>query len=444
MPSSGSGPPAGLEGAAYAFGRGLPVASIIEESLAPLLLGADPATPELIRRRLAGAYWPYADRGLFSVAASAVDLALWDLLGQRLGVPLADILGRSSNHGSGVRRRRLQARGSRRAGQLQAEMSNFVALGCRAVKLTVGADDPATDVRRLAAVREVVGDECAVVVDAFRSFTSIEDALRRMRLLEPFDLAYLEDPFSEELAPLVADLRRRSGMLIGLGENLAGHRAFRELISSEAVDVVRCDATVVGGVREFMASAALASAHGLEVSAHVHANIHVHFGAALTNLHRAGLEYMPPDSGLDGLDELLRTRLEVRDGDAVVPEPARAWASTGTGTQLRGSPVAMTGAALPATIAGSRTPASADGPFSFPWDAPLVPPFPIAVPQRLDPDRGVAHRSGRDRQAAAAATGADRRRGAGAHLLDAGRRLRRHGARVQRDVRRAPRSAAAR
>ncbi len=198
-------------------------------------------------------------------------------------------------------------------------MSNFVALGCRAVKLTVGADDPATDVRRLAAVREVVGDECALVVDAFRSFTSIEDALRRLRLLEPFDLAYLEDPFSEELAPLVADLRRRSGMLIGLGENLAGHRAFRELISSEAVDVVRCDATVVGGVREFMASAALASAHGLELSAHVHANIHVHFGAALTNLHRAGLEYMPPDSGLDGLDDLLRTRLEVRNGEAVVP-----------------------------------------------------------------------------------------------------------------------------
>jgi L-alanine-DL-glutamate epimerase-like enolase superfamily enzyme len=309
----------GLEGAAYAFGRGLPVASIIEESLAPLLLGADPSRPELIRGRLAGAYWPYADRGLFSVAASAVDLALWDLLGQRLSVPLADILGRSRNTVPvcGVGGYKLE--GVDGLDQLQAEMSAFVALGCRAVKLTVGADDPATDAQRLAAVREVVGDECALVVDAFRSFTSIEDALRRMRLLEPFDLAYLEDPFSEELAPLVADLRRRSGMLIGLGENLAGHRAVRELIRSGAVDVVRCDATVVGGVREFMASAALASAHGLEVSCHVHANVHVHFGAALTNLHRAGLEYMPPDSGLDGLDDLLSTRLEVRNGEAVVP-----------------------------------------------------------------------------------------------------------------------------
>jgi L-alanine-DL-glutamate epimerase-like enolase superfamily enzyme len=310
----------GLEGAAYAFGRGLPVARIIEDSLAPLLVNADPSVPELIRSKLAGAYWPYAEHGLFSVAASAVDLALWDLLGKRLRAPLADMLGRYRRDVPvcGVGGYKLE--GATGVDELQEEMAAFVRMGCRAVKLTVGADDAATDARRIAAVREVIGDDCALVVDAFRSFTSLEDALRRMRMLEPFDLAYLEDPFSEALAPLVAELRRRSPILIGLGENLAGHRSFRELITSSAVDVVRCDATVVGGVREFMASAALASAYGLEVSAHVHPNIHVHFGAAIPNLHRAGLEYMAPDSGLDGLDDLLQSSLVVRNGNAVVPD----------------------------------------------------------------------------------------------------------------------------
>ena len=90
-------------------------------------------------------------------------------------------------------------------------MSAYVGLGCRAVKITIGADDPATDASRVAAVREVVGDDCALVVDAFRSFASLEDALRRLRLLEPYDLSYVEDPFSESLAPLVAELRRRTG-----------------------------------------------------------------------------------------------------------------------------------------------------------------------------------------------------------------------------------------
>jgi L-alanine-DL-glutamate epimerase-like enolase superfamily enzyme len=310
----------GLEGAAYAFGRGLPVARVIEDSLAPLLIDADPSVPELVRSKLAGAYWPYAEHGLFSVAASAVDLALWDLLGKRMQAPLADMLGRYRREvpvcGVGGYKRE----GSTGLDDLQDEMAAFIRLGCRAVKLTVGADDAETDARRIAAVREVVGNEVAVVVDAFRSFTSLEDALRRIRLLEPFDLAYLEDPFSETLAPLVADLRRRSGIMIGLGENLAGHRSFRQLITSDAVDVVRCDATVVGGVREFMASTALASAYGLEVSAHVHPNIHVQFGAAISNLHRAGLEYMSPGSGLDGLDELLKTSLEVSNGNALVPD----------------------------------------------------------------------------------------------------------------------------
>lgn len=309
----------GLEGVAYAFGRGLPITRVIE-ALAPLLIGADATTPELVRRHLAQSHWPYAERGLFSVAASAVDLALWDMLGKRLGAPLADLLGRLRNevplcgvggyvHGT-----------EDDTAVLQQEMARFVALGCNAVKITIGAGDPASDVRRVTAVREVVGEKCAIAVDAFRSFSSLEDALRRLRLLEPFDISYVEDPFSESLSPLVADLRRRTGVLIGLGENLGGHRAFRDLIDSGAVDVVRCDATVVGGVREFMAATALASAHGLEVSTHVHPELHVHFGAALANLHPAGLEYMDPRSGLDGLHELLNSSLELRAGHALVPD----------------------------------------------------------------------------------------------------------------------------
>jgi L-alanine-DL-glutamate epimerase-like enolase superfamily enzyme len=311
---------AGLEGVAYAFGRGLPVTRIVEDALAPLLIGADPSKPELIRRHLSASHWPYSERGLFSVAASAVDLALWDMLGNRLGVPVADLLGKLRDEvpvcavGGYVRRT------PEDVSVLQNEMTAFVASGVKAVKITIGSDDPSADVRRLTAVREIVGDRCTVVVDAFRSFTSLEDALRRLRLLEPFDLSYVEDPFSESLSSLVADLRRKTGMLIGLGENLGGHRAFHDLIESGAVDVVRCDATVVGGVREFMAATALASARGLEVSCHVHPPIHVHFGAALPNLHPAGFEYMDPAAGLDGLHELLSSQLELRAGYALVPK----------------------------------------------------------------------------------------------------------------------------
>jgi L-alanine-DL-glutamate epimerase-like enolase superfamily enzyme len=309
----------GLDGVGYAFGRGLPVTRIVEDAVAPLLIGADPAFPELLRARIASANWPYAERGLFSVAASAVDLALWDLMGKRLNAPVADLLGRLRDEvpicGVGGYARQ----GVDEIAALQEEMAGFVQLGCKAFKMTIGATDPVGDADRVAAVRQVVGDDATLVADAFRSFRSLEDALRRLRLLEPYDLSYVEDPFAESLAPLVRELRRRTGVLIGLGENLGGHRAFHELIEGGAVDVVRCDATVVGGVRELMAAASLASARGLELSTHVHPEVHVHFGAALGNLHPAGLEYMPPASGINPFHELLATQLEVHAGRLRVP-----------------------------------------------------------------------------------------------------------------------------
>jgi L-alanine-DL-glutamate epimerase-like enolase superfamily enzyme len=158
-----------------------------------------------------------------------------------------------------------------------------------------------------------------LIVDAFRSFQGLEDGLRRAAPLAELNLAYLEDPYQESLAPLAVELGRRTGIPIALGESRAGHRSYRDLIAA-GVDVVRCDATVVGGVREFMAVVALASAHGLPVTPHVHAEVHVHFAAAIHDFYRGGIEYMLPDSGLDVLPALLRTQLELRDGRAVVSD----------------------------------------------------------------------------------------------------------------------------
>lgn len=310
----------GLEGHGYAFGRGLPIAAIIDDALAPLLVGADIRLPERIRARLSAAYWPYSEQGLFPVACSAVDLALWDLTGKRAGLPVADLLGRRDATVDACLVGGYSILGSDELSDLEAEAAGFSDLGARAVKVTVGGRPAAQDAHRLAAVRRAVGDDCLLVVDAFRSFRSLDDALARIRLLEPYGLSYLEDPFSESLAPLVAELRRRSGMSIGLGETVSGHRAFRSLIAAGCVDVVRCDATVVGGVRELMATAALASAYGLSVSTHVHPEIHVHFAAALPNIHPAGLEMMLPTSGLDAFHMLLRTPLELRDGTVEVPD----------------------------------------------------------------------------------------------------------------------------
>jgi L-alanine-DL-glutamate epimerase-like enolase superfamily enzyme len=309
----------GLEGVGLAFARGLPLGRIVADAVSPLLLGLDARLPELVRTTLTGALWQTSDAGLVASALSAVDLALWDLLGRRAQLPLADLLGR--------RRRTVPVclvggyavEGGDGPGALGQQMADLASRRPAAVKITIGAGTPQEDRVRVGIVREAIGDAIQLGVDAFRSFAGLDDAIARVRLLEPLGLAYVEDPFPEVLAPLARELAARTGVPVALGETLSGHRAYRGLLEA-GVQVPRIDATVVGGVGEFVRAAALASAHGREVCTHVHPEVHVHLGAAIENLHRAGLEVMLPELGLDVLHRLLERPLELRDGEAVVPD----------------------------------------------------------------------------------------------------------------------------
>lgn len=308
----------GIEGVGYSFSRRLPVAAIVNDMLAPVAIGRDATLTEAVRHALLRAFWPAADHGTFTTAVSALDLALWDAAGKRHGASVARLLGQARDRlplcivvgyvydeGEATLRR---------------ELEHAVALGARSVKVVVGAGSPERDAERVGLARSLIGPDRLLAVDAFRSFADLDDALRRVRAMQPHDLSFVEDPFSETLAPLVAELRRRTGMSIGLGESLAGHRLIRGLIDADAVDVVRLDALVIGGVREFISAAGLASAHGRPVATHVHTDVHVQFAAALPNLFAGGIEYMPPAFGLDALHHLLKSRLSIAGGELAVPD----------------------------------------------------------------------------------------------------------------------------
>jgi L-alanine-DL-glutamate epimerase-like enolase superfamily enzyme len=308
----------GVEGIGHTFSRGLPVAAIVRDLLAPAVIGLDATMTEAVRGKLMSAYWPSSDHGTFTGAVSAVDLALWDAQGRRLGVPVSRLLGEG--------RRSVPV--CIVAGYvyddddatLRRELMEAVSLGARSIKLVAGAESIERDRRRLALARDVAGDDVLLAVDAFRSFRDLDDAVRRIRALAEFDLSFVEDPFSESVAPLVRTLRQRTGAAIALGESLAGHRAIRALIDADAVDVVRLDALVIGGVREFLRAASLASAYGMPVATHVHTDVHVHFAAAIDNLFTGGVEYMLPSSEVDVLHRIQGERLKVAGGLAHVPD----------------------------------------------------------------------------------------------------------------------------
>jgi L-alanine-DL-glutamate epimerase-like enolase superfamily enzyme len=145
---------------------------------------------------------------------------------------------------------------------------------------------------------------------------------------QPYDLRWIEDPFARSRARDTAELRRRGGVPIAAGDEATRPGEPEELLDAGAVDVLRLDATAIGGVDATRALALAARRHGASASAHVHPELHVH--CALADPAFAHVEAFPTDRPFDCSHELLVRPFMagVRDGHAPVPDEA------GTGMRL--------------------------------------------------------------------------------------------------------------
>jgi len=239
------------------------VAALLRDDVAPFAVGR-PAEPGLWRSA-----WEHVHEagggGITTIALAGLDLALWDLAGQRAGLPVADLIGRRAPdqpvYGSGVNLHYALE-------DLVEQTRRWVARGLGAVKIKVGRPDLAEDVDRVAAVREVLGPERALMVDANQRW-DLGRAVAAAEALRPFDLAWLEEPLrADDTAGYVA-LRREAGIRIAQGENAHPVHRFRDLIDSGAVDVVQPNIVRVGGITPFLAIAALADERGVELAPHL-------------------------------------------------------------------------------------------------------------------------------------------------------------------------------
>ncbi len=220
-------------------------------------------------------------RGLTTRAMSAIDIAMWDAAGKTIGVPLYRMLG-------GCRQRvpAYLAGGYYVEGKtlddLAAEMRQKVGLGARSVKMKIGGAPLAEDVERVRAVRQAVGEEVAIMVDANNAY-SVVDAIRMARLLEPLHPYWFEEPVHAEDYRGLAQVRAATSIPIAAGENEYTRYGFRDLIASDGVDILQPDANVMGGVTEFRHVASLASAYRLPIAPHGNPYLHVHLVAAFAN-----------------------------------------------------------------------------------------------------------------------------------------------------------------
>ncbi|MFQ5896667.1 MAG: mandelate racemase/muconate lactonizing enzyme family protein [Candidatus Methylomirabilia bacterium] len=258
----------GVSGFGEAYGPAAGSRTIVEELYKPLLLGRDPLEIQVLWEELYNTFRDYGRKGLPIAALSAVDIALWDLKGKVLGLPISTLLGGAFRtevqaYATGLYRRGV----SDQARALADEARAYVSEGFRAMKLKVGFGIE-EDLRNVRAVREAIGEERRLMVDANHAYDATQ-AIRLGRLMEPYNLYWFEEPVVPEDLDGYLQVKQALRIPLAGGEAEYTRWGFRELITKRAVDIVQPDICACGGVSEALKIWALASTWGITYYPHV-------------------------------------------------------------------------------------------------------------------------------------------------------------------------------
>ena len=243
---------------------------VIDTYLSPLLAGRDPWDIELLWQHMYRATIAFGRKGIAMVAISAVDIALWDLLGKAAKQPVYRLLGGATKERIPVYASRLY---STPLDELAAEAQKYKQEGYQAMKLRFGWGpvDGAEGMRRnldlVRTVREAVGDGIDVMADAYMGWT-LDYAKRMLPLLEPLNLRWLEEPVIPDDIHGYAELKAYRRVPIAGGEHEFTLHGFRDLLEARALDYIQFDTNRVGGLTQARKIAALAEAHQVPVVPH--------------------------------------------------------------------------------------------------------------------------------------------------------------------------------
>jgi L-alanine-DL-glutamate epimerase-like enolase superfamily enzyme len=310
----------GVTGTGYTYAgtsAGSWVARAVDELIAPHAIGRPARGIGDLYSELAQEFLLVGRRGGLIRALSALDIALWDLLGQATGVPLRGLLGSA--------RRSVPAYASGgyyRPGDpvenIRDEVARQRARGFADYKMKVGGLPLAEDEARVAAARDALGPTGRLALDANNAYASVAEAIKAADAFAPHDIWWFEEPLVPDDIDGHAQLAARGPIPIATGEIEATAWGFGHLLRARAAHIHQTDACVCGGVGEWMKAAHAAAAFGVQVAPHWHHNLHAQLAAAVSN----GLvvEHFALDEGVYNFEELVdpATRAVVAEGMIVL------------------------------------------------------------------------------------------------------------------------------
>ncbi len=301
----------GIEGVGITFFGG-PLTSALRaavDALGQLIIGEDPIHVEAITTKLRRATSGAGPGGIFTLALSAIDIALWDVKGKALNQTVSSLIGgyrdRAPTYASGALMRQHPTAYLEKAGPRLVEM------GFRQMKTQMGAEKTvAAEVERISVLREGIGEDIDLMCD-INQLWNVNQAIEIGKRVEPYHLYWLEDVTVFDDYQGLARIADALTTPIAAGEYVYGIAPFRQLLENRSIDIVMIDLVRVGGITQFVKVAGMAEAFNLPVVSHLIPEIQCHTITGIPN--GLTVEYMP------WTGRLWEEIPQIEDGQIVVP-----------------------------------------------------------------------------------------------------------------------------
>lgn len=309
---------AGISGLGEGIGNALYVKGIIETLMAQKTIGENPFEIEKIKNKLLNDYVYYERKGSVICAVSAIEMALFDIKGKALKIPAYELLGgKFRNTVDSYVSDIYWEEDPKKMGECA---KRIVGEGFSILKAHIGHASPESDAKRIEAIRKAIGVEVKLMIDLNCGYNYL-DAERAIRLWEPYNLYWIEEPLHPDHSIAMSKLREKSRIPIAAGENEFGVNGFKELFDKSSVDIAMPDVGRAGGLIETKNICALAQSYGIDVSIHNFSSgvlLAATMQVMAATPHCTLLEY---DSSMNAVyHELLIEPLKIKNGKVTIPD----------------------------------------------------------------------------------------------------------------------------
>ncbi|MBP1934550.1 mandelate racemase/muconate lactonizing enzyme family protein [Ammoniphilus resinae] len=257
-----------------------PVQAVVDELLAPMLIGEDPRDIAKLWDKMYFQTVRAGRRGNVLVALSAIDIALWDHQAKLAGMPLHKLLGSYRDEVPCYASGGYYYEGLDMYTKLEEEIQGYMEQGFKAVKIKIGRLNAIQEATRVAITRDIIGPDVKLMIDANQSYLDVNECMELCRRIEKYDISFFEEPLPMDMIEGFNRLKRQTSIPLATGEVGATRWEFQELIQQGSVDYIQADATQCGGVSEWLKIAVLAGAQGVTLAPHYFWDIHVHLACA--------------------------------------------------------------------------------------------------------------------------------------------------------------------